>query len=56
MPKRNLQLRVAKAEEIKQLATITPSDIARAQSAFEELAPSPFRTLLDAVNDPTPDK
>lgn len=53
MPKRrDLRLRETEPDELKDLAAIAPADIARAQDAWESLAPAEFRPLLDAVNDP----
>lgn len=37
--------------ELAALSEITPSDISRAQAAWEADAPAPFKKLLDATTD-----
>jgi hypothetical protein len=37
--------------ELEALSQITPTDIARAQAAWEQDAPAPFKKLLDATGD-----
>lgn len=50
--KRDTRLKKVGKDEVKQLAVITQTDIARAQLAWEDIAPVEFKPLLDAVNDP----